>query len=561
VESKRNPWLALLVLCLGFFVILLDTTIVNVAIPTMLDSLQATLDQILWVLNAYVLTLAVLLITASRVGDILGQRNLFIAGLALFTLASAACGLSQDSSQLIVARIVQGVGAAILSPQALVIVATIFPAARRGAALGIMASVTALASVAGPTLGGLIVTYLQWRWIFLVNVPIGVAGIALAFWLVPDLRPGRQHRLDLGGVVLATAGLFAIVFGLIEGQRWDWGAIAGTALTIPEVLAAGVILTAAFVVWEVYQPEPLLPLALLRDRNYSVAVWLSALSFFGMFGFMFTTTIDLQTVLGMSAVRAGLTTLPLTLTMMVVSPLAGRFTDRIGGRYILLLGCLLFATGIGGVAVVESADAAWYTYAIPLALAGFGMACMVSPIMTVAMHDVEPVLAGAASGLLNTSRQVGGAIGAAVVGAVMQNQLLTAMHSQALTASAQLPGPYRQRFIDGFGQAAGAGLEVGRGQSGGAQVPAGLPPPAAELVQRLIHEVFVNSFVVAMRPTLAVPVAGFLLGAASCLLIVRRRTAAEAWGPAGPRTRGERTGHGRPALGIGFDARTGSNGF
>ena len=526
MESKRNPWLALVVLCLGFFVILLDTTIVNVAIPTMLDSLHASLDQILWVLNAYLLTLAVLLVTAGRIGDIFGQRTLFVAGLALFTAASAACGLSQDATQLVLARIVQGVGAAVMSPQALVLVTAIFPPARRGAALGIMGGVTALASVAGPTLGGLIVTYLDWRWIFFVNLPIGLIGIALAFWLVPDLRPGRRHRLDLGGVVLSTAALFAIVFGLIEGQRYDWGAITGTAVTIPEVIGAGIVLVGAFIAWERFQAEPLVPLSLFKNRDYSVAALLSALSFFGMFGFFLVTTIDFQSVLGMSAVEAGLTSLPATLTIALVSPFAGRLTDRIGGRYVLTFACLAFAAGVGGVALVESSTSQWYDYSAPLMLLGIGMGCMIAPIMTVAMHRIEPAMAGAASGLLNTSRQVGAAIGAAVVGAVLQNQLLTAMHDQAVTATAQLPPAFRQRFIDGFAAAASNGFSVGRGQSGGATLPAGLPPQSVALVERLIHEVFINGFVAAMRPSLAVAAAGLIVGAIASLLISTRRTQA-----------------------------------
>jgi EmrB/QacA subfamily drug resistance transporter len=525
VATKKNPWLALLVLCLGFFVILLDTTIVNVATPTMLVSLHATLDQILWVLNGYLLTLAVLLVTAGRLGDIWGQRNLFVAGLGMFTLASVVCGLSQDANQLIAARVVQGVGAAILSPQALVLVTSIFPAERRGAALGIMGAVTALAAVAGPIAGGLIVTYLDWRWIFFVNLPIGIVGILLAYAFVPDLRPGRLHSLDLIGVALATVGLFGIVFGLIEGQRYNWGSIAGTAITIPETIVAGVLVLVAFIVWERSQTEPLLPLSLFRNRDYSVTVGLSAINFFGVFGFFFTMTIYLQSVLGFSAIHAGLTTLPMSLVIMLVSPFAGRLTDRIGGRYILMLGCLLFAVGIGSVAAVASLSSTSWTFVLPFAITGVGMGCMVAPIMTVAMHRIEPAMAGAASGLLNTSRQVGAAIGAAVVGAVLQNRLLGALHDQAVSASVQLPSPFRSKFVAGFANAASSGFEVGRGQSGGARVPVGLPPQAVHLVQQLIHDVFVNAYVVAMRPTLAVPVAGFILGAASTLLISRRSAA------------------------------------
>jgi EmrB/QacA subfamily drug resistance transporter len=522
MTGKRNPWLALLVLCLGFFVILLDTTIVNVAIPTMVDSLHASLDQILWVLNAYLLTLAVLIVTAGRLGDIVGQRTMFVGGLALFTAASVACGLAQDANQLIVARVVQGIGAAVLSPQALVIVSSIFPAARRGAALGIMGAVTALAAVAGPIAGGFIVTYLDWRWIFFVNLPIGIAGIVLAFRFVPDIHAGRRHRLDLVGVLLASVGLFAIVFGLIEGQRYDWSAIAGTPVTIPGVIVAGVLVLAAFVVWERRQAEPLVPLQLFRNRDYSVASFLTMVQFFGMFGFMLMTTIYLQSVLGLSAIVAGLTTLPLSLAIMLISPFAGRLTDRIGGRYILLLGCLLFVAGIGSVAIVESMSSNSWTFALPLAIAGAGAGCMIAPLMTVAMDRVQPAMAGAASGLLNTSRQIGAAIGAAAVGAVLQGQLLTAMHDRAIADAARLPAALRQRFIDGVSSAASSGFDVGRGQSGGVRMPPGLPPHALQTLQQLSHDVFVNGYVAAMRPTLLVPIVGFLLGAAACLLIARR---------------------------------------
>ena len=414
-------------------------------------------------------------------------------------------------------------GAAILTPQTLVIVSAIFPAQRRGAAFGILSGVTGLAALAGPTLGGVIVSYLDWRWIFFVNLPIGIAGIALAFLLVPDLRPGKQHRLDLVGVALATAGLFGVVFGLIEGQRYQWGAVNGSWLTIPEIIAAGVVLLGMFLAWERFQNEPLVPLSLFRNRNFSIMVWLSALWQFALLGFLLTTTIDLQSVLGMSAVQAGLTTTPLTLAMVLVGPFAGRLTDRIGGRYILMLGFVLFAAGIAAVARVESVTSTSFTFILPLVVTGVGLGCVIAPLTTEAMREVPPVMSGAASGMLNTSRQVGGAIGSAVVaGAVLQNQLTSALHDRALSAAGQLPPQFRQGFVNGFADAARGGLEVGRGQSGGAQLPAGLPPQAVELVQRLVHDVFVNAYATAMRPALAVAAAALLLGALTCGLIVRR---------------------------------------
>src|SRR3981189_1004222 len=233
-----NPWLVLGVLTTGFFMIMLDTTIVNVAIPAMSAGLHTTLDQILWVLNSYILVYAVLLITAGRLGDLYGQRSLFAIGLAIFTIASALCGFAQDANQLIVARILRGVGGALLTPQTLAILTTLFPPDRRGAAFGIWAGGAGRATLAGPTLGGAIVTYIDWRWIFFVNVPIGIAALVATFAIIPDLRPGRSHGWDIVGVILATAGLFGVVFGLIEGERFNWGEIGSYVITIPEVIHA-----------------------------------------------------------------------------------------------------------------------------------------------------------------------------------------------------------------------------------------------------------------------------------------------------------------------------------
>src|SRR5229473_433606 len=265
-----------MVLTTGFFMILLDTTIVNVAIPAMSAGLSTTLDQILWVLNAYILVYAVLLITAGRLGDLFGQRNLFALGLFVFTVASALCGLSQTSTELILARILQGVGGALLTPQTLAILTSLFPPERRGAAFGIWGGVAGLATLAGPTLGGAIVTYIDWRWIFFVNVPIGIAALVLTFVIIPDVRPGRRHGWDVVGTLLATSGLFGLIFGLIEGERFNWGQIGSTVVTIPEVIGLGVVLLIVFVFWERYQPEPLVPLSLFEERNFAVANWMAA---------------------------------------------------------------------------------------------------------------------------------------------------------------------------------------------------------------------------------------------------------------------------------------------
>ncbi len=525
-QARTNPWLVLLVLTTGFFMILLDTTIVNVAIPAMSTGLNTTLDQILWVLNAYILVYAVLLITAGRLGDLFGQRNLFAIGLFVFTLASALCGLSQTPEQLIAARIVQGVGGALLTPQTLAILTTIFPPERRGAAFGVWGGVAGLATLAGPTIGGAIITYIDWRWIFYINVPIGILALIATFLIVPDLRPGRHHGWDIPGIVIVTAGLFAIVFGLIEGERYNWGQIGSYPITIPEVIGGGVVLIALFVVWEVFQTEPLIPLSLFANRNFAVANWIAASISFGMLSMFLPFTIYLQSARGFSALVAGLTMAPMSVTSMIIAPFAGRLSDRIGGKYILMTGILLFTTGMAAIRFVAGPDSTWVNFFLPAVIAGAGMGMTFAPMTTVAMRNISPRLAGSASAVLNTIRQLGAAIGSAVIGAILQNQLATTLHNEAVSHAAALPPAYRSQFIAAFSNISSRGFDVGAGQSG-TKLPSNLPPQAAAQITGLAHDVFVSGFIDAMRTTFVVPIVFLLLTAFSALLIQRRsRTAA-----------------------------------
>lgn len=525
-KAPANPWLVLIFLSLGFFMILLDTTIVNIAIPSIISALHSSLDQILWVLNAYLLVYAVLLITMGRLGDLLGQRRLFITGLIIFTAASALCGLAQNGNQLIAARVLQGVGGAILTPQTLSIITMIFPPERRGAAFGIWGAVAGVAAVTGPTLGGFLVTYVDWRWIFYVNVPVGIVALLGAFFIVPDLRPGRRHQLDIPGVLLASAGLFGVVFGLVEGQRYNWGAIWG-AITIPEIIAAGIIIFIGFIIFERYQKEPLLPLSLFGNLNFSVAIWVSAVVAFGMLGFFLPVTIFLQSVLGFSALKAGLTFLPMSLISMVVAPFAGRLSDRFGGKYFLMGGLVLFACGMGLVVSLISLNATQATFWGPAALAGVGMGMTFAPLTTVAMRDIRPQMAGAASGVLNTVRQLGGAIGSAIIGAVLQNRLAAELHDQAVAYSSQIPAPFRSRFVGGFSNAASSGFQVGVGQTGGGmQLPSTVPAFVVHTLQTLAKAVFDHAYVNAVRPTLLVSIIVLAVGALSCLMIRRTPRAA-----------------------------------
>jgi EmrB/QacA subfamily drug resistance transporter len=528
-QARTNPWLVLVVLTMGFFMILLDMTIVNVAIPSMSAGLNATLDQILWVINAYVLVYAVLLITAGRLGDLWGPRNLFATGLFVFTVASALCGLSHDPSQLIAARILQGIGGALLTPQTLTIIAGLFPPERRGAAFGIWGAVAGLATVTGPTLGGALITYFEWRWIFYINVPIGIAALIATFLFVPDLRHGRRHSWDLVGIVAATAGLFAIVFGLIEGERYSWGKIDSLGITIPELIGAGVVLMVLFIVWEKFQAEPLVPLSLFKDRNFTVANWISAAISFGMLSLFLPITIYMQSVRGFSALYTGLTLAPMSFASMLTAPFAGRLADRIGGKYILVTGISLFTIGMGSMAFVAGPDSTWSTFLVPAVIAGFGMGMTFAPLTTVAMRDISPRTAGAASGVLNTIRQLGAVVGSAVVGAILQSQLSTAMHDQAVRHASLLPASVQSKFVDAFSSVASKGFQIGTGQSG-AKLPGDLPPAMQEQIAAIAHDVFVTAYIQAMKASLVLPIA-FLAFTALTALLLRRRAAARSEQP------------------------------
>ena len=527
-KYRANPWAVLLVVSLGFFMTLLDLTIVNIAIPDMITRLHASLDDILWVINAYALVLAVLVITAGRLGDLIGPRIMFALGIGVFTAASAACGLAPSAGWLIGFRAVQGLGAAMLMPQTLTIITNTFPADRRGAAFGVWGAVAGVATIAGPTLGGLLVTAFDWRWIFFVNLPFGVACLILTFFIIPDLRPGRRHRIDVPGVVLASAALLAICYGLVEGQKYNWGTITGF-ISIPLVFALGVLLLAAFLLlqWRTQDREPLVPFALFRDRNYSVVNWVSGTLSIGMMGIFLPFTIYLQSVLGFSALKAGLTMAPASLLSMFIAPVAGRFTDRIGGKYILMSGLALFGGGMAWVALEATTTSAWYAFLPALIVAGIGMGCIFAPMVTVAMRNIDPRMAGAASGVLNTVRQCGLVIGTAAVGALLQNRLVSAMTSQATTRSAALPARVRGQFVEQIKHSASNGIQVGAGQNGGSSALPGLPARLAAELARIGHDVFTFGYVTAMRSTMVFPVILLAIGALSCLLLKEGRRTAE----------------------------------
>jgi EmrB/QacA subfamily drug resistance transporter len=526
-NGKRfNPPLVLAALAMGLFMTLLDLTIVNIAIPSILADLHATLDQALWVLNAYSLLYAVLLITSGRLGDIFGPRNLFALGVVVFTAASAFSGLAQDPTQLILARAGQGLGAALLAPQGLPLMTSMFPPDKRGGVFAIYGVLGGLAVVAGPTLGGFIVTHFGWRWIFYVNLPVGLLTLALALRVVPDLRPGRRHQLDFPGVALATAGLFGIVFGLIEGQRYNWGKV-WSSITIPEIIGAGVAVLLVFLAVQALRQkqEPLLPFEVFTDRNYTLMVLVLLAMGFAMVGVFLPLTIYFQSVLGLSALDAGIATAPMPLAMMFVSPVVAGMLTRFSGKYILVTGLTLFSAGVAYIAVTAHVDSNRWSFLPGLIVAGIGLGCTWSPVYSLATRDLKPHLAGVASGVINTIQELGSVIGSAAIGALLQNRLAAALHDQAVHSSAQLPPQYRSEFVQAFSRAAHTGLEVGRGQTGGSLQLSGVPAATVQMIERLAHEVFTNAFVSAMRPSMLVPVVVVLIAAFSTLGVRARHMA------------------------------------
>jgi EmrB/QacA subfamily drug resistance transporter len=527
---QKNPWLVLMVFSLGLFMTLLDLTIVNIAIPSIVDDLKAPLDGILWMLNAYSLVYAVLLITSARLGDMFGPRALFVAGVGTFTVASALSGLAQDPTQLILARAAQGLGAALIAPQGLPMITSLFAPEKRGGVFAIFGILAGLAVVLGPTLGGLIVSNWGWRWIFYVNIPIGVALVVAAFVFVPDLRLGKSHRLDIPGVALASSGLLLVVYGLIEGQRFEWGTVTGF-ITIPEIILAGIVLLAAFMFYErgVQDREPLLPFAVFRNRNFTLMVIVLMAMGFAMLGVFLPLTIYFQSVLGYDALTAGLTIAPMPLAMMFASGFVATQVQKIGPKPFLFAGLTLFTVALGFIAWTVSADGSRWALLPGFILMGIGMSGVWTPVYDLATRDLKPELAGTASGVLNTMQELGTVIASAAIGAVLQNQLATSLRSEAVAYSAQLPAPFQQPFVNGFADAAKQGLEVGASQNGAAlQLPPGIPQQIVDQLAQLGHAVFTHAFVDAMRPSMSLPI-GIVIVAALVSLAARapRRVTSE----------------------------------
>ena len=386
----------------------LDAMVVSTALTTIRLHLNASVEQVEWTVNAYNLTLAVLLLPAAALGDRFGRRRMFTVGLALFVAASAACALAPDAGSLIAARAVQGAGAALVIPNALALVSAAFPAERRGSALGILQGITGLAVVAGPVIGGAIAQGIEWTWIFWLNVPIGLAAIPLALARIEESF-GRDTALDAGGFALITGGTLGIVWGLVRGNSAGWGS--------PEVvgaLALGAALVVAFVAWEPRAREPMLPMRFFRSRAFSAGNAAIFLTLASLFGAVFFLAQFLQSGLGYSPLTAGLALLPWTATLFFVAPIAGALVDRFGERPFLVTGLGLQAVGMGWIALIAAPDMAYADMVPALMIAGCGVSMALPAAQNSAVNAVPLDAIGKAAGTNSMLRELGGVLGIAV---------------------------------------------------------------------------------------------------------------------------------------------------
>jgi EmrB/QacA subfamily drug resistance transporter len=433
--EENRKWWTLAAVAFGLFMIMLDNTIVNVALPSIERDLHMSIASLEWIVTAYALTFAALLVTGGKLADLYGRRKIFVAGLVVFTLASLACGLAPNAGLLIGARAVQGVGAALMNPATLSIITATFPPKERGQAIGIWAGVSALALAIGPLAGGLIVDNISWNWIFYVNVPVGLLAIVVSQFVIPESRDtSHEQSIDVPGLLTSGAGLFALTYGLIEGNRHGW--------TSPEIIGlfvAAAVLLAAFVVLELRQRLPMLDLSLFKIGSFTGANLVAMLVSLGMFGVFFFISLYVQNILGYSPTKAGAIFLPMTILIILVAPVAGKLSDRVGSRWLMGAGMTLV-----GISLLLYQDVGLHTTfwgLLPqLLLGGVGMALTMSPMTAAAMGAVPVDKAGVGSGVLNSFRQVGGSLGIALMGAILVSYQQPGV-SQAVAT---------QNFLDGL---------------------------------------------------------------------------------------------------------------
>jgi EmrB/QacA subfamily drug resistance transporter len=411
-----SPWPALWALVVGFFMILVDMTIVSIATPAIQRELGASVDAVVWVTSAYLLAYAVPLLITGRLGDRFGPKRVYLVGLTVFTLASLWCGLTTSIEMLVTARVFQGLGASLMTPQTMAVITRTFPPHKRGSAMSLWGAVAGVATLVGPILGGGLVDGLGWEWIFFINVPVGVIGFVLAMRLVPTL-PTSVRRFDVVGVGLSAVGMFLLVFGIQEGQSHDW------AVGIWAMIVAGLVVLAVFVWWQTRAAEPLMSLRLFRDRNFSLSNLAITTVGFSVTAMGFPITFYSQGVLGFTPTKAALLLIPMAVFSGVLAPSVGRLTDRAHPRWIAGFGMAAWVVSLVWLALVMKPGAAIWTLELPIALLGVGNAFVWGPVATTANRNLPQAQAGAGAGVYNTTRQVGAVLGSAGIAVLMQSRI------------------------------------------------------------------------------------------------------------------------------------------
>ena len=479
-----RPWPALFALCLGFFMILVDTTIVSVATPAIISDLHADVNSVVWVTSAYLLAYAVLVLITGRLGDRYGPKNLYLLGLTVFTLASLWCGFTTSIEMLIIARVVQGVGAALLTPQTMAVITRIFPADKRGQAMALWGATAGVATLVGPILGGILVDAFGWQWIFFINIPVGILGFVLAVRLVPTL-PTHTHSFDWLGVALSGIGMFMLVFGIQQGHKYHWNAWVMTSII------GGLVVFAIFVYWQhVNTREPLVPLSLFRDRNFSISNFAISTMSFTATAMGFPTMLYAQLVRGYTPLQSALLFVPMALFSIILAPIVGRFTDRVHPRLLTGVGFAVTALAIFLLSRTLTATGEVWQILAAMGLLGIGMAGVWAPLAATATRNLPMNMAGAGSGVYNATRQVGAVLGSAAIAVLLDSRI------------------------------------AAHGLSGGAE-----PDGALQQLPAVVRAPFSS----AMADTLLLPVGVLLLGLVSVLffqlprhLVARREAAAEA---------------------------------
>jgi EmrB/QacA subfamily drug resistance transporter len=448
ITDENRRWWTLGAMCFALFMVMLDNTVVNVALPSIQRDLGASISALEWTVNAYTLSFAVLLVTGGRLGDLFGRRRVFLSGVVAFAFSSAMIGFSPSDAWLVGWRAVQGMGAAFMMPATLSIISNVFPPAERGKAIGTWAGVSALALAIGPVVGGFLVERVSWQSIFFLNLPVAVLAVLVTLAATRESRDETAARVvDVPGVVTLTVGLTALVLALVEGNGWGWGSVGVLGL-----LAVAAVSLTGFALAERRAPAPMVQFAFFRSRSYLGANLVAFVVSFAMLAMFFFLALYFQNILGYSPLEAGVRFLPSTAMVILAGPIAGRLTDRIGPRPLMVGGLLLVAASLAWQSLLD-VDTSYGFLAGAFVLMGIGMGLVMSPMSTAAMNAVEPTKAGVASGILSMTRMVGGTFGVAVLGA-----LVIGLGRHRLgELLPQLPAATRERL----GEALGAGAASG----------------------------------------------------------------------------------------------------